>query len=730
MAGYPAPVQGLCGRGGLSEGRGRRARGPRSWGLVLALIGLLVACGRPAGLGPRRVVGRPGDPECLALLARLPLQESAAEARLRLFDRTYLWRECALVATLADPRAEGDRVTLVTSPTPERVDELLARGLGPERPGLRLYLRGELELEARLGPRGDLRDGEVIDHGARRGWPGLAERAPARRGWRVQGLEELAPELVEAILGALESTVERLAWAGVERPRVLDVVVADAADALRDDRPAQAGGRYAASDRRWVVAGDPALASDGARVVARELLVQALGPPRTPWLADAAALEASGSCFGVELERWCAHLARGGAGSLEELLARGEGPPSERSPLVLQPLRAWLWRLVRISLGEEELIVSWRAGIHAQRVAPLWRAEIERLAALRDDDPRAARPPAIAGGGAIVDLPIDAVRGIGTRSARRALERAARAGARLVVLRAHLAPPAPEGWTEEWPADGGIRTREGDAALLWGMRQARALGLAVALAPEVLSSASGVRDGERVLTRPEEWDAYFRWTEAALEHAALLAELGGAQLLSLGGGIPEAARSSAEPDLDERTLGLRRARAERWGAIATRTRARFRGALTFRAESSGHARQIAFRDELDLLWIPFLPELGLARPWPADDPLLVDLLDAHLERALEPSGDGAPPVWLEVGFRAIPRSEQGAGPSPDERDEEAQARLFRLLAAALERRAAAGARAPAGLLVRGFGSLPSELDPRAWGIEGRAAQESLRSLWR
>jgi len=677
-------------------------------------------------------VGRPADPECAALLARLPLQESAADARLRLFDRTYSWRECALVATLTDDHG-GGLVTLVTSPVPERVDEVLARGLGPERPGLRLYCRGELELEARLGPRGDLRDGEVIDHGARRGGAALTERAPARRGWRVQGLEELEPALVESILGALESACERLAWAGVERPRALEIVVADAADALRDDRPPQAGGRYSALDRRWVVAGDAALASDGARAVARALLLQMLGPPRAPWMADAAALESVGSCFGVELERWCAHLARGGAGSLEDLLAGQDGSePPARSPLVRQPLRAWLWRLVRTSLGEAELVVSWRAGIDEQRVAPLWSAELERLAALRDDDPRAANrpelgagqiPPELRAGGAIVDLPLDATRGIGTRAARGALERAARAGAKLVVLRAHLAPPAPEEWA--------VHTREGDAALLWGMRQARALGLAVALAPEVLCSASSVRDGERVLTRPAEWDAYFRWTDAALEHAALLAELGGAQLLSLGGGVPEAARSREEPDLDERTLGLRRARAERWAAIVARARARFRGALTFRAESAAHARQIAFADRLDLLWIPFLPELGgAARPWPVDDALLVDLFDAQLERALEPGGDGAPPVWLEVGFRAIPRPEQGAGPSLDERDEAAQARLFRLLGAALERRAASSAPAPVGLVVRGFGSLASERDPRAWGVEGRAAQATLRELWR
>lgn len=366
---------------------------------------------------------------------------------------------------------------------------------------------------------------------------------------------------------------------------------------------------------------------DGGAAPALATLLEALGPPSEPWMAHAAALDASWTSFGRGLDDVLAEIGAPARAMDLAFLASADAD-GRVSPFVLGPLRASVWRCLRETVGgarlralwrgEQPLVVdaaftsAWRvwctgrigdrgARVEAQRVArraqilagPTWRG----LGIEESGDPALARL-----GSAASEATFELARTLGADAAS-------------VHASGEDVPGRPRSFGRD--PSRALTLAEGDVRVFFALRAARERELRPALVLHVLASGSGALSGSWTRRDAEDWQSFFARYAAYVEHAGRLCDLAGCELFVLGAGIPAVAYETgggrrAEP----RELEWRRAG---WERVIGAARGAFGGALAYAASSAREIEGVAFWPSLDLVGLDLCPTLDYV-PWdPAVD---------------------------------------------------------------------------------------------------------------
>jgi hypothetical protein len=637
--------------------------------------------------------------------------------------------------TLPDPARPGWPLEVVLAPSAEDA-VALARSLAPSwRPGALLWRGGLISKALRGMPGGSLASvsgGPVFD---------LVRSAPVR----VQRDGVLEHHLHGDVPAAAFEHYAKLAkrcaqdvekWLGPQPP--------DAAPLRvhvwpRLDQLASATGVWdlsapgARAGEVHVLVASAAL-HDGGAQIARELAVRAAGPPPESWALAALGVEASQGWFGAPLEV-ALQLACAAADSAEAWRA----PPAHASVHVFQPLRALALRTALRGLDLQARREAWSAGRLAEHVDPQRFAErFEKLAGLGRtllETRRAARDTlGVRDGVHLVQARDDygwRAQGYGSSACDDALKDLASLGADAVVFQpTYFERTPPREW---WGArlGGPFSSDASDAALWAAFRSARALGLRVVLAPELLSTPTGAatvrRVGEDEAARAER---IAMW-RALVEHTALLAELTGVDVLILGERASkisfEWGRAWDEPEA-ERAPGA----PGPFAAIFASARRSFSGAVSYTLFLDGEQKNFAHADDCEPLLVRAKLSLSVPqRPGEAPtDVELRNLFEVQLGRAKDVAGDAARPLWwMGVGF---PPTSEGWRDSEFARgsyDAPEQARLAAAFAVALQRARAAG-RAPDAVFFGHWSTDPEHGNgvDRSYTLQNRSAAESLPAL--
>ncbi|MBK7874486.1 MAG: hypothetical protein IPJ77_01810 [Planctomycetes bacterium] len=437
---------------------------------------------------------------------------------------------------------------------------------------------------------------EVDDARARDYLLASANAAMRAATWASPGAPATPCELV---LHAAAEDFER--WTGVielglanTHTRVVHALLAPASSGLPDDRGA---------------------------AVARATVEERLGPCFETWLVEGAPVWAAQRWYGRELGAWTGHLQRAGLALPVEALL---DPNSDRrhSRHLLAPLRAELFGLVLEREGAERARALWTGAARGASSAELEAAFAARLEARAAAAPPPARAPAerrVARGlaGVVISPPAyeraSAPSGYGSRAGALNLARARELGASVVAFTSSLAAepdPAPRAGPRRDRRFGAV---EGDVELFAALCEARATGATTALLPQLLSGAGGSWSGSWLRNGEADWRGFFGTYRRFATHYALVAELAGCDVLSLGGGLLETTRLTVEgrrgsaEELEWKSAG--------WGSVIRAARASFGGRLTFLAGSAEEVEKIAFWKELDLVGleprIEHRPQRGL-----------------------------------------------------------------------------------------------------------------------
>jgi hypothetical protein len=408
--------------------------------------------------------------------------------------------------------------------------------------------------------------------------------------------------------------------------------------------------------------------------------------------------------WGQPLERWGARLWRGGLVPDEAEAVLGASTPL--SPHVVVPLRAlllrgWLQSSTPES-GTPELRALW-TGALALDTERAWANLRENLATLAETlgpeleaarEERAAAAserPFRRGVNLFAPTPDEGppAAGFGTRACDRSLEQLEALGANEVaVLVDGVSHPGPPRTALDPPAPG-PRPVAGDLALVATLRRAAGLGLGAMVRPLLRETPSGTWSGDHAEETEERHRHFFERYGTYLVHVALLAELGGAELLCVGTELGRATRSDPDdnpwiPDFTNQNDAL-------WRGLIAQARGAFDGALTYAADARGESQRVQFFDALDhpavdLYWpLSVLPPDEIpGSPAPgADD--VAHRLRAELVLAARLGIEvGAPCLVTEIGFPSSSLAWQAPDETRGDPDVEAQTRLLAALAEAFE----------------------------------------------
>jgi hypothetical protein len=631
----PGPAAELC----LPAVRRLRSEGPFEVALVDPSA--------PRGEAPRILVGDETTPGMRAVLERLQVELGAAEG-FALLGRRFDEPGAVLVATLEDPERAG--LPLTAWFARRAVDAARAAvELEPAwRPSLQVRLGGRALLRARLDP-----DGRPIE-GTREEPAAGADGAPVRtlelEGLRVRVPPDLDPARWAGYAPKLaRARAELLAALGPPDGREAPTVELEIEQVLARHVEACGGqSLWSAAPCGARVLLAPELPDDGGAGLAAALALALAGPPAEPWMLDAAAAFGAASWWGRPMDVWVAALAGGGlVPSIEELAA----PDAGRSPHLLAPLRGVLFAQLledrgRIGLldlwqgreglvPDERLRASFEAALAESRLrygAELERRRAERLARVlgvrfrKGIDLCEARPgEGWDGGGS---------NGFGSDAAERSLRQARLDGADSVALVFYGSAESSLAELAGTRAGGALAASVRDLELAACAARASRLGFSVALRPELLGSRSGTWRAALVGSTSRSLEEFFADYRSFLVHCALLAELCGAELVCIGGGLLEVTSSAPSGAL---TAGPGLERREGWRGLIRSARGAFSGALTYAAGGVEEAQAIEFWPELDWLGIDLFGSLAVPPRWgvrPMSDRLPARIW-AELTRALD-----------------------------------------------------------------------------------------------
>lgn len=700
-----------------------------------------------AGAAPRVLAGAPGAPGMGQALAALGAVVEAT-GDLRWLERKIPAAGGVLVATLADPAAPSQPLTIVCG-----ADEAaVARALASLEPvgwsGARVFVRGTLAFELLLDRdgtpwRSTLRDpraerrrllrelrplGEASDETSSAVAVAHHPAVPAERAVRARATAATVLARARGLLGGegrgsgQEEGEGRWALRLFARPA--DVELATGMLELAVVRPAARDVTALAAQQ---------FPSDVGAALARGELERVLGPAVPSWLAEALGAELADSFWGRGLEEWCAELIEAGVFPDTSALLAPDAP-LRISPLARIPAAALLVRFLREQRGDEYLRRLWQGRVALaldgmERAAfDRWRGERLAAAIGAVRAARQARRREAFGGplrrGVVLDTlprPGGLCTGPGFEEA---LTRAREAGADAAQLVATmLEHPAEERFAAPL-APRGIGFVEGDVAIAWGLARAGASGLRAMLRPQLLLSDSASYAGWAKRTTVEEWQAFFGVFERCTRHAALLATLAGAEGLALGAEMGDAARTDPAPGGERRPEVLEDKR-NRWLQLARLARQIFPGWVTYLAAFPGEAERFCAWDELDRVGVLLWPDLSGGEPGPPSDAELVRRARGALARARRlAEAHGKPLLVGELGARARSRAFTDSELGPGEPDRRTQVRILDAYARAFEGESARGALA--GLYLFGW-DLGAEART-GFELEGEAALGAARRL--
>ena len=681
---------------------------------------------------PRILVGGPDTPGMRALLDQLGLRAGADRFETAggapPFD--------AFVATLADPARAGLPITVACALEEGAVAPWVERVSPAWRPSLCAWREGASVLEVDLSV-----DGSALPGTERR-----FERSPdgehtfELEGLLVHGPPERLPSM-RAYLSSLErarrSVGELLGSISAELPVTRVRVVGHPEDLARASGSWDLWQINPVTGEVTTYAG-PGL-DDGGFGLARSLAVRAAGPPAALWLRDGVAARAALSWWGKSMPTWIARLVDGDlVPPLEQLLA----DEPVHSPHIVVPLRGALVSHLEQSRGAEAVATLWAGTDQLAIDDELRRAFARRLEELRDR--HASRLLGERGAGLqrtqrafrwgvnLVEPERDgSLRGYGTRACELSLERAAALGVDAVALLStgfveSGLPRSPLG-----PLDDPLARAVPDLALVATMRAAEARGMSVMVRQFLLQTRSGTWAGMHAGESEEALISFFDDYRRFLVHTALVAELGGAELLCLGTELPLTTRIDEQQDAwipDYVNLNH-----ERWRGLIRAARGAFAGGLTYAADWSGEVDQVGFWSELDFVGTELLSSLSV-RPYEdlrPDDRQASQRLRGLLGRLTLLAGEhGRPGLVVEIGFPPTTKAWLRPTDSRGDFDLDEQARLYRALHDALDH-LGTSRELLGGMYLWAWSTDPDagrEQD-KSWTPQNRPAQEVLAEMF-
>jgi Glycoside Hydrolase Family 113 len=604
-----------------------------------------------AHTGARRVrllLGRADDPELRPALDALGFVAQGAGS-LALGQEVFGARGGALVATLDDPSQRGTPLTIFVALGADDaafIDLDVARELRPTwQPGWQVYVdRGWRVAEGHLGPDGRA----VLDSSSQR----ENQQEPSSSLAEIEGLR--AP-MRQRALSALDAAVE---FDGTE-PAIRTYT--DAADLARSVR---AWKLYHCAPRAGAIdlVSASGLPLDAEAALAEFYARRALGEPAEAWLVDGVARHAAQAWWGKELGTWCAHLQRAGiVPEIEEIVA----PAPRVTPHAIAPLRGLLLDVLLETRGSQHVRKLWREGglIVDEALRQAFAARLQELARRHggelDLEARGHRARMFARpfrkGIALIPAlhrsdPLES--GMGSRAGAAALQRMASHGADSVSLEVAAFLERP--WSgsalesQPWPP-----AQVADLEIAAACAAARANQLGVLLDPSLWLAPGATLAGATLVHTPNEWRLFFEAHRRFLEHYALLAELCGAELLSLGSELGNAAMTSRErgdPRWSDAHYEWKRGR---WEAEIRTVRKAFSGGLTYAARWDEALDSFSFWKDLDFIGLDLFAPLVADRQ-DAQAPQL-DVLTTRLWSSLtlaevDAAAFGKRLLVLEVGF--------------------------------------------------------------------------------
>jgi hypothetical protein len=560
----------------------------------------------------RMLIGYADSPELQPALTALGFAPRG-KACVALGDVVFGESGGALVATLDDPDQRGAPLTILAALGADDAafaDLDVARELRPTwQRGWQVYaVRKWLCAEGPLDASGRA----VAD-------PGAVERLQALTSElreEVPGSDQLADaersEVRERALSALDAVAE---FDGTEP------AVRRHADAASLARLIRSWSTYHCAPRSGTLdlASVPGLEADVTAAYAEYYTRRAAGEPAEAWMIDGVARHVARTWWDRPLDAWCAHLQRAGlVPALEQIVA----PAARISPHRIVPLRGLLLDVLLELRGNKEVRRLWREGGFAvdEELRAAFDARLrglaERYGPQLEADARARRARVLArpfrrGVDLVPALervdPIDS--GFGSAGGARALARLDAIGADAVSLELAAFLERPWGRAalepQSWPP-----AQVADLELAVACARAREHGLDVLLDPSLWLAPGATLAGATLVHTPNEWRLFFDEHRRFLEHYALVAELCGVEILSLGSELGSAAMTSREhgdPRWDEAHYAWKLAR---WQSEIQSARAAFSGGLTYGARWDESLDGFSFWKQLDFIGLELFAPLA------------------------------------------------------------------------------------------------------------------------
>jgi hypothetical protein len=692
---------------------------------------------------PRIALGSFDDPWMRALAEKTGFlgEGPDRELRLQVSGALFTRGDEVLIATVADPERPGLPLTLYLAAEAHQVAAQLEELVPCSRPGVVVCARGALLFELPYLADGTPDWVRCTDYQARRRDLGQASAL------KVDDVVLHLPQGVDPALarayGAVMSVARQRARKVLDRetPGTLDVRVLGSVQELLSLRGAEElahASPSAPGDVEALLA--ERLPHDGGAAAARATALELLGMPAADWLLDGIGALCAETWWGKRRPDWVAHLRSAGlVPPVSELVA----PDAARrlSPHVVVPLRGELLAhlvsergspaIARLWSGEDELVVD--ARLQADFEAQL-DGLVERLGERVEEERRQRAELVLAdvwfdgvcfvpGGD-----PADAFGG----DVRQSLIDAREAGARAIALMPFAYLDARPRLFAGLPPRPAPDASPGDLALASAVLEARALGMRVMLAPQILATPGGTWADSIALGGDAGIEEFFADYARALQHYALLGELLGVDLLCLGSerGLVSATRPSGEGG-DDSEVNLERYAnlLARWRELIADVRRAFGGRLTYAAEATHELQRVAFWGDLDFVGVNLFPSVSQPRGEMGRRRTRERLASSVASCLDEAARAGKPLLITQVGFPSHTSAAMMPLLARGTVDLELQAELIGLLSEVLDEARAKGHLA--GVLLWRW-----DPDPRVGGAadpshtpQGKPAESLLKSFF-
>jgi hypothetical protein len=616
----------------------------------------------------RVVIGCVGDAAVDALLEYLEvgIRETHWAYGNLAVPRAGAW----LVATFKDPLGDGLPVTLLCADN----EKMLALGLKRLQPGtfpvLRMYRGGFPVMEAELNSLGKIRRDRWYDC---RPWhlqpkDVVSRRSQRYKHWSIRSTGDCTDADLHSYVEATDRTFQALGlWSGWVPPESLTLFAQDSAHQWRLSDNPDAWAQVDPLGNAIQALILPGHGGDGGAQAGRVYVETQLGPAPWAWLAEAAAIQASGIYWGVPLDQWWATLARLGEIPTPSELISGQGLQGV-SPHMVAPLRALLVQVV-LDQDSRQLLRLWKEGEHTSDWKPWFAAFGDRLGMFAAPPREGPKSPNVSQwqpslgaslqGGLDPDGP-----GLASSFHGMRLQDLAEAQAQSVAYTLSVVsqPHSPLVRARPLRPSVALADVRGEPLLLASIAKARALNFTTALELEIWATPSGVLLQDLIWPSSQQLNIFFKAYNRGALHAALFSSLAGVDLLCLGDGMGEVVRTEAreEERQDSVRMAILELRSRSWMRLIQSLRPAFNGSMTLAVSGLGMVSQTDVWSDLDAIGMNIF--LG-------DRSLVQDLggtpsgQEARWTRAFEKAEQasaGKPYVLWNVGLSVGGRSGQAA----------------------------------------------------------------------